>query len=151
MDIEIAINKSREDLLNLLNEAMIELHDDMAVRIFKDLEDAKGGKPTPYDTKPLWVSRAALPREAGRSSKSGKTRYFAGGYSQLKSEIGRPPLELSGSLASGFRTGLRKISDLEYHVVLEEKDKVKVEGNFERFFKHSEDEIENLKKNLGAA
>jgi len=160
LDIDVIISKNREQLVSQIYDAMLDLHDSMSKRIFTDLKDKDGRPPTAYDTKPLWVSKANYPsgvRDAGKKSKSGKTRYFASGYSQFKSEIGRPPLQLSGELERDFDTGLRsgvpngvkKVSDLEYHFVLDSENKDKVDGNFKRFFYPSDAEMDELKKNLG--
>ena len=137
-------------------DAMIDLHDDMSKRIFKELKDSQGGSPKPYSTKPLWMSVINYPqgvKKAGRPSKTGKTLYLEGGYSQLKSEINRPPLELSGTLAGDFRNALRtvkKINAFEYHFVVDSENLNKIEGHFTEFFKPSEEEIDNLKNSLGA-
>lgn len=151
MDIEVVVNKQKSELVSLIYDSMITLHESMTERIFTDLKDSKGGSPEPYDTTPLWVSKKNWwtgVRDAGAPSKSGKTRYFKGGYSQLKAEIGRPPLELSGALVDDFSTALRKINDFEYHVVVDSENKNKIDRWFKGFFKPSEEEMEQLKSDL---
>jgi hypothetical protein len=73
-------------------------------RIFNDSETTSGAKlPTkPYSTNPISVPVSSLPRRAGEISESGKSSFFAGGYAQLKKEVGRKPLELTGALRRDF-------------------------------------------------
>ena len=78
-------------------EAVLELHDSMVVRIFTDNKDINGNKPKAYDTKPMYASVKSYRgvRLGGEKTKSGKSIYFEGGYSQLKNESGKPHIEWS--------------------------------------------------------
>ena len=132
-------------------EAVLELHDEMVVRIFTENKDINGNKPKPYDTDPMYASTArykGLVRLGGRITKSGKSKYFEGGYSQLKSESGRPPIELTGSLSTSFENGLREINPFEYEIVVPTEDGDKIRGHFVNFFKVSKTEKENLLKRI---
>ncbi len=152
MDIEVFVTKNKEELISALYDGMTELHSEMEERIFDKAKDSKGLDPKPYDTTAMWISNKYYPdgvRKAGTTTKSGKSQYFKGGYSQLKAEIGRPPLKLSNNLYNNFTTSLRQINDLEFHIVLEDTNAKKVEKHFSEFFKPSEEELTNLKKNLG--
>lgn len=152
----MSLNRFKSALEKKVYDAVIDLHAEMSDRIFVELKDANGGSPKPYSTKPLWMSVKNYPqgvKKAGKPSKTGKTLYFEGGYSQLKSEIGRPPLELSNTLATDFKNSLRtikKVNAFEYHFVMSQENIDKIEGHFKEFFKPNEDEINNLKENLGA-
>lgn len=133
-----------------LNEAVIGLHFNMTNRIFNDNKDINGNSPKPYDTDPMWASKKNYKniRLGGRVSKTGKTHYFEGGYSQLKSESGRPPIELFGKLKSSFANGVREVNEFEYEIVLPAEDNDKVQSHFVNFFKVSKKEKEELLKTL---
>lgn len=139
----------KEQIIENIGNAYINLHLEMSERIFDSLEDKNGGKPDPYSTKPMWVSTDAYRgrvKLGGEKSKTGKTKKFAGGYAQLKSESGKPPLQLTSDLKSSFSNGLRKINDFEYHVVMPKHDIDKVNGHFKRFFYPSMEELETTKR-----
>lgn len=135
-------------------EAVFDLHDEMVKRIFVDNKDINGNKPKPYSTEPMYASVArykGLVRLGGEKTKSGKSKYFEGGYSQLKSESGRPPIELTGSLKDSFENGTRvikKINNYEYEIVVPKEDRDKIRGHFTNFFKVSEKEKQNLLKRI---
>lgn len=152
LDIDVIVERKREEILARFRDGVFKLHSNMEDRIFRDLKDAKGSGPAAYDTDPMYISESNWPagvRRAGVPTKSGKSRYFADGYAQLKSEIGRPNLELTGELHTNFATGLREVSETEIHVVVEKKNSAKIEKHFQRFFIPSESEIKELKKDLG--
>jgi hypothetical protein len=135
-------------------EAVFDLHDAMVKRIFVDNKDINGNEPKPYSTEPMYASVArykGLVRLGGEKTKSGKSKYFEGGYSQLKSESGRPPIELTGSLKNSFENGTRaikKINNYEYDIVVPKEDGDKIRGHFVNFFKVSEKEKQNLLKDI---
>jgi len=135
-------------------EAVFDMHDAMAKRIFKDNKDINGNEPKPYSTEPMYASVArykGLVRLGGEKTKSGKSKYFEGGYSQLKSESGRPPIELTGSLKDSFENGTRaikKINNYEYDIVVPKEDGDKIRGHFVNFFKVSQKEKQNLLKDI---
>jgi hypothetical protein len=143
------LQKQLEQLEEKFYFAVLDTHDEMVNRIFEQQKDANGGEPKPYSTEPLWISRSALPREAGQKTKGGKTRYFEGGYKQMKSEVGRPPLELKGLLKLDFTNGIRQVSPLEFEVDVNKESLNKIRGNFRKFFELSEKEKNNLIKRLG--
>lgn len=131
-------------------DACFELHDAMFDRIFKKNIDINGNKPKPYDTDPISVSKKNYKnvRLGGKKSKTGKTHYFEGGYAQLKSESGRPPVELFGRLSESFRTGLREVNPLEYEISVPIEDSYKIKSHFVNFFKVSKTEKEELLKTI---
>jgi hypothetical protein len=134
-------------------EAVFDMHDAMVKRIFTDNKDINGNKPKPYSTEPMYASVARYKgvRLGGQKTESGKSKYFEGGYSQLKSESGRPPIELTGRLRDSFENGTRaikKISNYEYEIVVPKEDGDKIRGHFVNFFKVSEKEKQNLLKDI---
>jgi hypothetical protein len=145
------LQKQLEQLEEKFYFAVLDTHDEMVNRIFEQQKDANGGEPKPYSTEPLWISREALKgvRDTGTKSKSGKTRYFEGGYKELKASIGRPPLELRGLLKLDFTNGIRQVSPLEFEVDVNKESLNKIRGNFRKFFELSEKEKNNLIKRLG--
>ena len=151
MSVDNIFNAYELKLQKNFYEAVLELHDEMVVRIFTDNKDINGNKPKPYDTDPMYASVArykGLVRLGGRITKSGKSKYFEGGYSQLKSESGRPPIELTGRLVTTFENGLREINPFEYEIVVPKEDGDKIRGHFVNFFKVSKTEKENLLKRI---
>lgn len=131
-------------------EAVFDMHDAMVKRIFTDNKDINGNKPKPYSTEPMYASVARYKgvRLGGQKTESGKSKYFEGGYSQLKSESGRPPIELTGRLRDSFENGLREVNPYEYEIVVAKEDGDKIRGNFANFFKVSEKEKQNLLKDI---
>jgi hypothetical protein len=122
----------------------------MSRRIFIEQKDINGNSPKAYSTKPMYASVSAY-RDVtlgGKKTKSGKSKYFEGGYSQLKSESGKPPIELFGNLKSDWSNGVREINPFEYDIVVSKEDGDKIKGNFVNFFKVSKSEKENLLKNI---
>lgn len=151
MILQEILLRDKERLQAGFYEAVTITHDSMTYRIFEENKDYKGGSPKPYSKEPLWFSRSQLPREAGRKTKGGKTRYFEGGYDQLKREISRKPLELNRFLKSDFSNGLRQVDDFEFHVVLEKKNYDKMQGHFKDFPKASDEERKELINNIYSA
>jgi hypothetical protein len=132
-------------------EAVFDMHAAMVKRIFKDNKDINGNEPKPYSTEPMYASVArykGLVRLGGQKTESGKSKYFEGGYSQLKSESGRPPIELTGSLKNSFENGLREVNPYEYEIVVKKEDGDKIRGHFVNFFKVSQKEKQNLLKDI---
>jgi hypothetical protein len=131
-------------------EAVFDMHDAMVKRIFTDNKDINGNKTKPYSTEPMYASVARYKgvRLGGQKTESGKSKYFEGGYSQLKSESGRPPIELTGRLRDSFENGLREVNPYEYEIVVAKEDGDKIRGNFVNFFKVSEKEKQNLLKTI---
>jgi len=131
-------------------EAVYDLHIDMSRRIFKEQKDINGNSPRPYDTNPMYASvdRYKGVRLGGKKTKSGKSKYFEGGYSELKRESGKPPIELFGKLKSEWANGVREINPFEYDIVVSQEDGNKIKGNFVNFFKVSKSEKENLLKRI---
>jgi hypothetical protein len=133
MSFDNVFNAYEMKLQKNFYEAVLELHEEMVVRIFTDNKDINGNKPKPYDTDPMYASVArykGLVRLGGKITKSGKSKYFEGGYSQLKSESGRPPIEF------------------EYEIKVPKEDGDKIRGHFVNFFKVSQTEKENLLKRI---
>lgn len=131
-------------------EAVFDMHDAMVKRIFTDNKDINGNKTKPYSTEPMYASVARYKgvRLGGQKTESGKSKYFEGGYSQLKSESGRPPIELTGRLRDSFENGLREVNPYEYEIVVPKEDGDKIRGHFANFFKASEKEKQNLLKDI---
>ncbi|MFN5835078.1 MAG: hypothetical protein ACK459_15205 [Akkermansiaceae bacterium] len=151
MSFDNVFNAYEMKLQKNFYEAVLELHEEMVVRIFTDNKDINGNKPKPYDTDPMYASVArykGLVRLGGKITKSGKSKYFEGGYSQLKSESGRPPIELTGRLVTAFENGLREVNPFEYEIKVPKEDGDKIRGHFVNFFKVSQTEKENLLKRI---
>lgn len=131
-------------------EAVFDMHDAMVKRIFTDNKDINGNKTKPYSTEPMYASVARYKgiKLGGQKTESGKSKYFEGGYSQLKSESGRPPIELTGRLRDSFENGLREVNPYEYEIVVPKEDGDKIRGHFANFFKASEKEKQNLLKDI---
>ena len=131
-------------------EAVFDMHDAMVKRIFVDNKDINGNKPKPYSTEPMYASVARYKgvKLGGQKTESGKSKYFEGGYSQLKSESGSPPIELTGRLRDSFENGLREVNPYEYEIVVPKEDGDKIRGHFANFFKASEKEKQNLLKDI---
>ena len=126
------------------------MHDSMVKRIFKDNKDINGNKPKPYSTKPMYASKATYSnfRLGGEETRGGKSKYFEGGYSQLKSESDRPPIDLFGNLRDSFVNGLTEVSPYEYEIVIPIEDGDKIRRHFANFFKISQKEKQNLLKDI---
>jgi len=151
MSVDNVFNAYELKLQKNFYEAVLELHDEMVVRIFTDNKDINGQKPKQYDTKPMYASVArykGLVRLGGRTTKSGKSKYFEDGYSQLKNESSKPPIELTGRLRDSFENGVREVNPFEYDIVVPTDDGDKIRGHFVNFFKVSKTEKENLLKNI---
>jgi len=150
MSVDNVFNAYELKLQKNFYEAVLELHDEMVVRIFTDNKDINGNKPKPYDTDPMYASINSYRgvRLGGKKTRGGKSKYFEGGYSQLKSESGRPPIELTGRLVTAFENGLREINPFEYEIVVPKEDGDKIRGHFVNFFKVSKTEKENLLKRI---
>lgn len=150
MSVDNVFNAYEMKLQKNFYEAVLELHDEMVVRIFTENKDINGNKPKQYDTKPMYASINAYRgvRLGGEKTRGGKSKYFEGGYSQLKSESGRPPIELTGRLVTTFENGLREINPFEYEIVVPKEDGDKIRGHFVNFFKVSKTEKENLLKRI---
>ena len=146
--IEDILEKRLNEIEEKFYFAVMDTHDEMVNRVFEENKDANGNAPKPYSTEPMWASRSTLPREAGKKSKSGKTRYFEGGYSELKKSIGRPPLELKGFLKLHFTNGIRQVGFLDFQVEVNKESLDKIKGNFKTFFELSGEERKNLLKRL---
>ena len=131
-------------------EAVFNLHEAMSDRIFKDNKDINGNKPKPYSTEPMYASKATYSnfRLGGKETRGGKSKYFEGGYSQLKSESGRPPIELFGRLRESFNEGLTQVKPYEYEIVIPIEDGNKIKRHFANFFKISQKEKQNLLKDI---
>jgi len=150
MSVENVFEAYKMKLEKNFAEAVFDLHIDMSRRIFKEQKDINGNSPKPYDTDPIYASvdRYKGVRLGGKKTKSGKSKYFEGGYSQLKRESGKPPIELFGNLKSNFANGVREINPFEYEIVVEKENADKIKGNFANFFKVSKTEKEKLLKRI---
>ena len=150
MSVDNVFNAYELKLQKNFYEAVLELHDEMVVRIFTDNKDINGQKPKQYDTKPMYASVEAYKGVTlgGKKTKSGKSKYFEGGYSQLKNESSKPPIELFGRLRDSFENGVREVNPFEYDMVVPKEDGDKIRGNFIYFFKASKTERENLLKRI---
>ena len=131
-------------------EAVFDLHEAMSDRIFKENKDINGNKPKPYSTKPMYASKATYSnfKLGGEETRGGKSKYFENGYSQLKRESDRPPIELFGRLRESFDEGLTQVNAYEYEIVIPIEDGDKIRGHFVNFFKVSEKENQNLLKEI---
>jgi hypothetical protein len=109
--------------------------DAMSERIFENQENIAGNKATSsdYSTKEMWVEPLTLPRNAGSAiGKRGtpiKTRYFAGGWADVKAQVGRPNYELNGVLARDFNSALVRTNNLKVNLTLKNAENFgKVKG-----------------------
>jgi hypothetical protein len=109
--------------------------DAMSERIFENQENIAGNKATSsdYSTKEIWVEPLTLPRNAGSAiGKRGtpiKTRYFAGGWADVKSQVGRPNYELNGILSRDFNSALVRTNNLKVNLTLKNAENFgKVKG-----------------------
>jgi hypothetical protein len=148
MSVQNLIEAQKRRIELNLFDAAIELHLDMTERIFNDNKDINGNSPNSYDTIPASFSRKSIPREAGKKSKSGKTRYFAGGYAEMKSAVGKPPLQLFGVLQNSWNNSLRQNNPYEFTMSVPTEDANKIKGNFKNFFRASQSELNKFKLNV---
>jgi len=146
MSVENFIESQKRRIEKNLYDAAIELHLDMTERIFEKNKDINGNAPRPYDTKPAYFSRKSIPREAGK--KTGLSRKFEGGYSEMKKAVGEPPLRLFGVLENSWNNSLRQKDPYEFTFSVPFEDAQKIKGNFKQFFKVSESEMEKFKLNV---
>jgi hypothetical protein len=109
--------------------------DAMSERIFENLENIAGNKASvgDYSKKEIWVEPLILPRNAGSAvGKRGtpiKTRYFAGGWADVKSQVGRPNYELNGILMKDFNSALVRTNNLRVDLTLKKAENFgKVKG-----------------------
>lgn len=106
--ISLDLESVLEDTFKRFFEGAIDLKDEMGERIFSRFENSTNNKVQevkPYSTKEIYVSQSSLPRQIQSVGKTGepiKSAYFPQGYRQLKEEVSRPPLELTGRLKSTF-------------------------------------------------
>lgn len=150
MSLDNIFEAYKQKLEKNFGEAVYDMHADMATRIFVENKDINGNKPKAYSTEPMYASVKAYRgvRLGGEKTKTGKSKYFEGGYSQLKNESGRPPIELFGNLKSDFANGVREVNPFEYEIVVSKQNNDKIKGNFVNFFKVSKKEKENLLKTI---
>ena len=93
-------------------KAALTVQDEMSNRIFVESQNIAGNKASAsdYSTKEIWVEPLTLPRSAGSAiGKRGKpiqTRYFKGGWADVKAQVGRPNYELNGVLFNDFNSPL---------------------------------------------
>lgn len=88
-------------------------------------------------------NKTANSQFTGTQSKEIKSRYFAGGYSQLKQEMGRPPLELTGFLKGAFFDEELVANGLVASINLPDSQSGKIEGLQSKYgviFQPTEDE-----------
>ena len=122
-----------------LELAVAEIRGEMSVRIFGT--GGSAGKNTagstlpikPYKTKPAYFDPRSLPSvpsqlQIGKRGKRIKSVYAEGGYAQLKSVLGRPPLELTNALDIAFtNTPLTSQGD-NVAIVVPDSEEGKIEG-----------------------
>jgi hypothetical protein len=108
------IETTQEQIFNnALTEAALTVQDEMSNRIFVELENVAGNKASSadYSTKEIWVEPLTLPRKSagsaiGKRGKPIKTRYFEGGWADVKAQVGRKNYELNGILFKDFNSPL---------------------------------------------
>ena len=149
-DFKNIIAARKMQIAKNLFDNVLDMQEAMIERIFVKLKDVNGNSPKPYSTEPITVSKKNYKniKLGGIVSKTKKTHHFEGGYSQLKSESGRPPLELFGRLKSSFKNGLREVNEFEFEIAIPLEDSYKIQKHFPNFFKASKLEKEILLKNL---
>lgn len=109
------INVIKQRLQNLqenfypLQIASSTLKADISNRIWNESKNSENNdmlSVSPYGTKPIYVEDDVLPRRTGNKvGKRGKpitTNFFALGWAELKSKVGRKPAELTGALRLDF-------------------------------------------------
>lgn len=140
----MTIQELNDRLLQLADDARFDdalilaakdTQDAMSERIFENLENIAGNKASvsDYSTKEIWVEPLTLPRNAGSAiGKRGtpiKTRYFKGGWAQVKQEVGRPNYELNNILKNDFNSALVRTSNLRVDLTLKKAENFgKVKG-----------------------
>ena len=112
-----------------LIEAALTVQDEMSDRIFEKLENIAGKKASSsdYSTKEIWVEPLTLPRQAGSATgKRGtpiKTRYFAGGWAQVKKDVGRLNYKLNNVFFMDFNSPLINFGgDLRVALILKKPE-----------------------------
>lgn len=126
-----------------LELAVAEIRGEMSVRIFgsgSSVGKNTAGATLPtksYKTKPAYFDPRSLPSvpsqlQIGKRGKRIKSVYAEGGYAQLKSVLGRPPLELTNALDSAF-TNLEGDNPLRVQgdsvaIVVPDSEDGKIEG-----------------------
>lgn len=120
---------------NALILAAKDTQDAMSERIFENLENIAGKKASvsDYSKKEIWVEPLTLPKNAGSAvGKRGtpiKTRYFDGGWAQVKQEVGRPNYELNAILMKDFNSALVRTNNLRVDLTLKKPENFgKVKG-----------------------
>lgn len=142
------IEKEIKEIELKFAEAVFDTHVMYQERIFEEGDDIKGNKST-YSSEPAWISRQNIPREAGKKSKSGKSRYFEGGYSEMKKAVGRRPFVLFGVLQNAIATGLRQVGLLKWELSIpDDKYLTTTNERNKNFFKLSDTEKKYLIKRL---
>jgi hypothetical protein len=121
--------------------AALSTQDAMSARIFENLENIAGNKASSsdYSTKEIWVEPLTLPRNAGsavgKRGKPIKTRYFKGGWADVKAQVGRQNYELNQILFKDFNSPLVETNNLTVKLSLKKAENIgkgkgrnKVEG-----------------------
>jgi hypothetical protein len=135
-------------LLTAVNAGLSEAE----ARIFDESKGTNGQSlpSTPYSTRPLSVPVDSLPRRAGEISESGKTAFFIGGYAQLKQQVGRKPLELTGELRRDFSSPIIEANNSTITVSVKSAssaDKIEsLEFRYGRIFTLNEQEIDIVQR-----
>jgi hypothetical protein len=109
--LEAGVKIFESDFAPVLKAAS-DVQAEMINRIWNRSENsAKASMEKGYSTKPAYIPDSKLPRKAG--SQVGKrgtpitTNFFAGGYSEMKSQVNKPPAELQGDLLRDFSRTLK--------------------------------------------
>jgi len=154
-----------------LTKAVSSIHARISKRIFTDGKKTDGSNIGQYDTKnEIYVNPKTAVRLKGVNPPQGKhgdqafgngkphkTRYFPN-YKEFRQAVDRRTdkvnINLTGDLKSDFDSGLIKVSDLEYHIVLKRDiNSDKAHGNEDHFggliFKMSKAEKDSVNKIFG--
>ena len=108
---------SESDAKNIIRTIATSMNGIISERIHEQGLDANGGKIGNYDTKPIYVNPNVATRKFPAEGKTGKTKfistglphktkYFAGGYNEFKTQVGKNigsvNLNLSGQMNNQF-------------------------------------------------
>ncbi len=107
-------------------------------RIFIEHKKTDGSEIEYKSNNPVYInSKDGGPQKLTPKGKTGKQKFASGrphvstyfeSYKNFKKAIGKPILELFGSLQSSISSGTKKISESEYVLAVNDKEGKKIEG-----------------------
>jgi hypothetical protein len=139
LEEQLSLIDSWKSSFTPLYRAVLDIRGQMSKRIFgtgtNNGSNSVGQElPTkPYSTQEIYVDPRSLKRvpsgkNIGKRGKPIKSLYFEGGYSELKTLIGRPALELTNNLDSSFTNTPIVNSGENAAIVVDDSEAGKVAG-----------------------